>query len=273
MKTTTSFVNRFLLAAACCAAFGITTARADDDGQQGGDINGNETFDVELMMTPTNAAPAGSSIDLSLEAEDDSGTTDAKLKLETRNLTPGTYSVEVTLKSNGSTVALGTFRVDAEGEAEIEFGDDGAPFPPNFNPLDIATVTVKDANNVILFTADLTNLSTVTSQNISATVLATPGLAAPNATGSAMLSAFVSRGRAKGSLQLTGHGLPINLKIVIKINGIAAKNLKTDKTGSFNVKLGPKGKTNTIVAGVSLMSVHSVTVQDQFGNVLLQVSL
>jgi hypothetical protein len=272
MQITTKSLNTFLLTAACCAAFSVTTVRAQDDGQQGGDIDGNETLDLELMMTPTSAAPAGSSIELSLEAEDENGATDAKLKLETRNLTPGTYSVSVTLKSDGSTVTLGSFTVDAEGEGEIEFGDDGMPFPANFNPMDIATVTVTDSNNVVIFTADLTNLSGMMNQDISANVQATAGLSDPNATGNAMLTAFVSRGRAKGSLQFIGHGLPMNLPIVIAVNGIAAKNLKTDKTGSFNVKLGPKGKNNTIVSGVSLANVTSVTILDNFGNVLLQAN-
>src|SRR5438128_196382 len=121
MKTYPKFMTTALLAATCCLFLGIGVARADDD-EEGGDIEGTEQLDIDIQMTPTAAAPAGSSIELSLEAEDDDGTTDATLKLETQGLPAGTYSVSVTLKSNGSTVALGTFTVDSDGKAEIEFG-------------------------------------------------------------------------------------------------------------------------------------------------------
>jgi hypothetical protein len=296
MKTASGFLNKLFFATFCCAALSVTQLHADhgrhgggghhggnDNGgsQNGGNDNGgndngddsmhgSENLHVELPMTPTAAAPAGSSIELSLEGENESGTTDARVELETKNLAAATYSVSLTLKSDGSTVALGTFTVDAEGEAEIEFGGDATPFPADVDPFNIATVTVSDANGVAIFTADLTNLSTTpASTNINDNVQATAGAAAPSATGSATLIAVASHNKTNGSLQFTAKGLSPSMPVVLAVNGIAAKNLKTDKSGNIAVKIGPKGKTGTVVAGVSLTQVSSATLTDRNGNVLL----
>jgi hypothetical protein len=297
MKTPSNFLLRSMLALSFCAALSLTTARAhdgSDDNQCGGDINGTEMVHVDLAMTPTAAAPAGSAIDLTFEAHDDDGVTEAELELRTHSLPPATYSVSVTLKSDGSTVALGTFTVDAEGEGEIEFttgteaedvaqhhdgggedngGDDNDEneatllFPAGFNPLDIATVTVSDANGTALFTADLTTATT-----INATIQAAPGAAAPNANGTASINAVMKKGRAKGSLSFVGHALPPRLPVTIAINGAAVKNLKTDKRGDVSLKLTPSGKSTTIAPGVTLANVTAVTLQDQSGNTLLQAN-
>jgi hypothetical protein len=227
-------------------------------------------------MTPTAAAPAGSSIEVSLEAEDDNGTNGAKLELQTKGLSAGTYFVSVTLKSDGSTVTLGSFTLSG-GDADVEFSTEGeddneeASFPANLNPLDIATISVSDANNVVLFTADLTTLSAVASMNLNASVQATHGPAAPSAAGSAMLTAFVSHGQAKGSLQFNAQGLPANMQLVVTINGITAnvKKAKTDKSGNASIHIGPKGKTGTVAPGVTMFQINSVRLMDKSGNVLL----
>lgn len=301
MNTVFKFLTKSLFALTFCGALGLTSVRAhdgggDDDGQCGGDIDGAELVHVDLVMTPTASAPAGSSIRLSFEAKDDDGVTEAELKLKARSLVSGTYSVSVTLKSDGSAVALGIFTVNAEGEAEIEFsrenesdhvtehhhsgggdddgdddgGDDNevtSPFPDGFNPLDIATVTVSDANSTPLFTANLTNV-TSGSMNISATVQATAGAGAPNANGTASISAALKKNRVNGSLRFVAHSLQGKLPVTLTVNGAAAKNLKTDKRGNLAVKLQPSGKNGTI-AGVSLTSVHTVILQDKSGNALL----
>ena len=92
------------------ASLGLA-AKADDDNEQGGDISGSESTQIDIVMVPTTAAPPGSSIKASLEADDENGAVDAKLKLKAQGLPAGDYSVSVTLKSDGSTVPLGTFTV------------------------------------------------------------------------------------------------------------------------------------------------------------------
>jgi hypothetical protein len=278
MKTISNFLTISLLTVACCASLGFSGARADDDSdEQGGDIEGTETLDVEIVMTPTAAASAGSSIELSLEAEDDEGTTQATLKLEPQGLAAGTYNVSVTLKSDGSTVALGSFTVsggedeDDQGDNEVEFGStEGAiPFPANFNPLDIATVSVADATGVVLFTADLTNVSSAASMNLNANVQAIAGPGNPGAAGNAVLTAFKTRGGPKGSLQVNGRGLPPSTPLIVAVNGTTAKKVSSDKTGNMSVLLKPKRKTGTVAAGVNLFRVTSIILRDKFGNALL----
>jgi hypothetical protein len=230
-------------------------------------------FEIELSMTPTADAPAGSSARLSFEAENENGTPAAELELKTRNLPAGSYTVAVTLKSDGSSVVVGTLTVDNEGEGEIEFGHDGEPFPSGIDPLNIASVTISAVNGVILFTADLSNLTTASTMNISVSASATAGAGVPNASGTVTINGFVSRGRVRGSLVFTGHGLPTNTDVFLTVNGTAVKKFHINKAGDLNAKIGPKGKTGTILPGVTLAGITSVAIVDRNGNVLLQVSL
>jgi hypothetical protein len=271
MKSTTQVVNRFLLAA-FCIGLSVVTARGHDGGNGGGSNGDDKNVEIELAMTPTADAPPNSSIKLSFQADNEDGVQTAELKLEPRNLPAATYSVGVTLK-DGTSVVVGTFTVDNEGEGEIEFGHDGNPFPANINPQDIASVTVSGVNGVVLFRADLSSLTSATSMNINVSKEATPGPGVPNATGNVLLNAFLSKGKVKGSLQLIGHGLPPNINVLVAVNGIPVKRLHTSNTGDVIVKLGPKGKTGTIGSGLTLAGVTTVTLTDLSGNVLLQVNL
>jgi hypothetical protein len=266
-------LSSFLLMAACCGALGITAVHARDGGNNGSDDNGDKAFEIELSMMPTTDAPPNSFARLSFEAGTENGTPTAELEIKVRNLPAGSYSVGAVLKSDGSTVVLGTLTVDNEGEGELELGHDGSAFPANVDPLDIGSVNITGVNGVVLFTVDLADLTMASSMNISVNAQLTAGPGVPNATGTVSVSGFASHGRVKGSLQFTGNGLPANTTIVVTVNGVAAKVLHTDKNGNFNVKLGPKGKTGTIVPGITLAGITSVAVLDRNGNVLLQASL
>jgi hypothetical protein len=299
------------------ASLGLTVAKADDNNEQGGNISGSESTQVEIMMTPTADAPPGSSIKASLEADDEDGAVDAKLKVEAQGLPAGTYTVGVTLKSDGSTVTLGTFTVsptptpaptasptatpsatpgatpsnDDDGENDGDNnnddsqgddnngngGDQGCQFgtgtslqfPAGFNPFDIATIFVSDANGVVLFTADLTNVSATQTMNFSAMVQATAGPGNPGANGTATMSAAHSGRSGTGSLQLTGHGISPNIPLVLAINGNVVKSVRSNKQGNVNVLLKAKGKTSTLAPGVSLFKVTSVGLHDKNGALIL----
>ncbi len=277
MNRPITVIPSIFLIAAVSAVLSVAIASADQNRGRGGHDGGNNDdehlFEIELSMMPTADAPAGSSARLSFEAENENGTTAAELEVKTKNLPPGTYSVSATLKSDASTVVLGTLTVDNEGEGELELGHDGTPFPANLDPTDVSTVTITGVNGLVLFTVDLSNLTTASSMNISLTAQLTAGAGNPNATGSVSVNGFLSRGRVKGSLQLNGHGLPANAQVVITVNGAPVKNSHTNKTGDLNVKLSPQGKTGTITSGVTLAGVTSVAVVDRNGNVLLQATL
>ena len=249
------------------------TARADDD-EQGGEIEGTESLDIEVNMTPTAAAPAGSSIEVSLEGDDEAGQTSATLKFDAKGLPAGTYNVNATLKSNGSVVSVGSFTSDGSPEIEVEFGtSEGLPLPAGFNPFDIATVTVSDSNNVVLFTADFTNVTSSVSSVIAASVNAVAGVFAPQATGHVTLSAHAVNGVATGSLTITGASLPARAKLLVAVNGGVVKKATVDSTGNLNVIVTPKGKSGTIGRGISLFGVKTVTVRDASGSVALSAGL
>ena len=278
MKTTLKFITITFLAIACCASLNLHIARADDGHRGGDDVDGTEQLNVELMMTPTASAPAGSSIELSLKVEDEDRVTEGELKLDARGLPQGTYSVSVTLKSTGSTVALGTFTVNSQGEGEIEFAtnpedSDEVPFPANFNPMDIATVSVANSANVVLFTADLTNVKTAGAMTLNATVNGQPGPSDPNASGSATLTASSSKSGPKGQVQIMGTGFPIRTQLVTVVNNsVVSKKARTDNSGAFNFNFGPKGKASTVAPGITLFQITSITLKDSAGNVLMTFS-
>ena len=272
MKCSSRPIVTCFLALASCAFFALHGVARADDNEQGGSIEGTESLDIELAMTPTAAAPVGSSIELSLETDDDDGTTTASLQLETTALPAGTYFVNVTLKSTGGTVALGSFTSDGS-DAEVEFGtEEGIPFPSTVNPFDIATVSVSDANGVVLFTADLTSIVTVASEVMNASLTGSAGATAPTATTSATLSGQVISHVASGSLTVSAHGLAPKSKLTVAINGIIAKKVSADLSGNATVSFLPKPTTGAIARGVSLFGVRNVQVKDAKGNVVLSTS-
>jgi hypothetical protein len=286
MKTYPKFFATALLAVACSICLGVSAARADDD-EQGGDIEGNEDLEVEVQMTPTSAAPAGSSIDLKLQAEDEDGQTQAELELDEKGLPAGTYTVSATLKSNGSTVQIGTFTIaSGVSEAEIQFSsendqgeneDDGdeieGTFPANVNPFDIATVSVSNSSGVVLFTADLTKVTT-TSATLSANLTGKPGPTDPGATGNAVLTATAAHSKPTGSLQINGQGLPLSTALNVTINGMASnvKRASTTNMGTVSLMITPKRKAGTVASGVNLLQIKKATLSDKGGNVLLNFS-
>ena len=273
-----------VIALICCVAFAVATASAgqnrgpgggDNSGRGGGrDMDDEHLFEIELSMTPTTDAPAGSSVRFKLEVEDEDGRRQTELEVEPRGLPAGSYSLNAVRKSDGGSVLLTTFTIGSgQDDVEIELGHNGTPFPGVIDPLDIASINLTAVNGVVLFTVDLSNLTTAVSMNINVTKLATPGAGVPNATGNLIINAFLSRGRVKGSLIFSGQGLPANTPVVVAVNGVPLKTLKINRNGNFNFKLSPKGKIGEILAGVTLAGIDSVALLDRNGNVLLQVSL
>jgi len=298
MKPNRNLSITVLLAAAFCLSLGMSVAKADDN-EQGGDIEGTEDLQIEMQMTPTGAAPPGSSIELQLQADNEDGTTQAELELDENGLPSGTFTVSVTLKSDGSTVQMGTFTIaNGQTEAEVKFSNENEnddqgenddnqgdnqnendgneidlPFPANVNPFDIATVSVSDSSGVVLFTADLTNPST-TITTLTGNITGKPGRMHPNATGSAVLNAIASHSRPNGSLRITGHGLPPNTLLNVAINGKASykNNARTSSMGTASIRITPTVQTRIVARGVNLLQIKKVTLTTKSGNVLLNFS-
>jgi len=260
-------------AAFFCALACVGPAAQAKNDSKGEKSAGTGSLDLKIAMVRTAAAPAEAKLKASLEADDQDGATDAKLKLEAVGLLAGTYSVSATLKSTGGTVALGTFAVVDGAEVEFEFGnDEGMPFATAFDPFDLSTLTIADANNVVLFTADLSQVKTAEHVIRNASVQATAGPNYPNATGVVTLSAKATKGVTKGKLVLTGIGLPAKAKLTFVINGRNVRKVNVDKYGRLNVNAAVQSKTGQVAAGVTLFSATSVEVRDASGAVVLTAS-
>ncbi|MDP9291924.1 MAG: hypothetical protein M3O82_06135 [Verrucomicrobiota bacterium] len=251
-----------------------------------------------IVLTPTLLAPADSSVKAELEVQTEHGQTHASLKLEPENLTPATYTVAVTLKSDGSTVTLGTFDVapagttddssdlnedenenDDQDSLEIEFGADGIPFPTGFDARDIATISILDASSAAVFTGDFTDLATVLRGRFHANTELTgapTGTTMPAARGRANIVVQVKRGVARGLMVLNGRGLTPDTDYVLSFNGVDAATVHSTKNGGLRFKSSPSGHSrhgNATLDSASLFGVKSIHIHDISGQDVLAADL
>lgn len=279
------------------ATFGVT--RADDDGEQGGDISGSEHAEQRVLLQPGPSAPAGVSGKAELEAEDEDGTATATLSLEPKGLPDGTYTVSVTSKSDptAAAVVLGSFEVssiggtgsgdgeDAQGDdnaqgdegdhhagrdgeaddEEVKFGEEGTPFPDGFNPLDIGTISITDATGVVDLTGDFTSLTA--DQMVHASVSITAGPAATNAKGHAVFSARAKRGHVRSRFVLGARSVPASATFTVNVNDAPVATVKSNRRGQVSVR-APKG----LPGGQNPFQIHSITLVDSTGAHVLDVN-
>ena len=127
------------------------------DGGHHGPGEGQHHFG--FMLTPTAAAPTGAAGWVAIHSD----ATASTLKIATRGLAAGTYTVNVTSKAGGSEKAFGTFAVAAPATTagSTEDGDHAIteasiPFPTGFLPTDVASVKIADSTGAALLTGDNT---------------------------------------------------------------------------------------------------------------------
>jgi hypothetical protein len=252
-------------------------ARAD-----GSDSHGITSLRQEIVLTPSADAPAGSQVTGTLRLRDNHGTSGAELKLESEGLPAGTYGVEVTLSSDGSTVVLGTFDAaisnedaedddaqddDDEDSSEVVFGDEGSPFPAGFDPSDIATVSIRDANSVLLFTGNFTDSTLLRRGALHVNTALTAEAGAPTSTGRMNLVAKIKNGASRGMLVLNARGLASNIPVILSIDGTDVATFNTSRAGHVHVKASETSKKQPL--SVSLFSAHSVHLHDAGGQDLV----
>src|SRR6185295_11113064 len=118
------------------------------------------------LVANTNAPHASG--EAHLEAADDHGKITEVLDIQATGLESGTYSVSVTMMSDGSTIVLGTFPVEngngngPPSTTQIQFGSGTSlPFPDDLNSLAIASVFLVDANGKRILTGDFSDLAQI----------------------------------------------------------------------------------------------------------------
>ncbi len=239
-----------ILSVAAC-----TNVVAEDDNEQGGNIDGMEQLHQEILLTATTNAPPGATGKAELEAENEDGVVSAGVQIEVRGLVAGNYTVTVTRKSDGRTVELGSFDVNEcgsniddddeqgdannqdDGDVEIEFGaEDGLPLPDDLNPLDIAGVSIIDAGGRAVLTGSFMDASDTLKAVFKAKIAVTG-----DASGTATIRTRTRHGFKTGRFKLNVNGVTPNAWLTLKINGADFGTVTTDKRGRLRLHSLPDG--------------------------------
>src|SRR5437762_13291754 len=74
-----------------------------DDQERGGQVEGDEEVQEEVLLLPTASAPADAQGSAELQAEDENGIARATLHIEVEGLVAGIYTVAVVSAADGTT--------------------------------------------------------------------------------------------------------------------------------------------------------------------------
>jgi hypothetical protein len=257
---------------------------------------------VKASLQPTADAPAGAKGKAELESKDSNGQSTGLLKVETEGLAPDTYSVSVLLKSNSTSVTLGSLVVTGSSESEdsqIEdsdnqsgggrshsgfhadqglegteasavFGGADQPFPDGFDPTDIGTISVADSNSVVMLTGDLSASQSML--KVSTAVVG--GIAAPNAQGKLTITAKRRNGVEKSVITLFARKVPAKTAFTVNVNGTAVAQGVTTKNGMVRLGQTP-GKHKGFAPfgqGLSAFDLQSITLTDATDDVILSAT-
>jgi hypothetical protein len=143
---------------------------------------------------------------------------------------------------------LGTFTVDDTGvgasqtgveEVTIRFGtNEGLPLPEGLAPMDIASVSVADAEEQTLLTGSFTEASETTRASFKAKV---SGAGNSGATGTATIRTRTRQGFKTERFKLDVSGVTPNATLALKINGEDFGTVATDAHGKLRLKSLPEG--------------------------------
>ncbi|GEM_PF-3073848 len=268
------------------------TESSDQNDDSGEKLCGSASTEAEAPFSVEPGAPAGFGGSAQLRAQNCNGTIQAWIKLEPEGLPAGTYTASITKKSDGSVVVLGTFDVaaansssddvsdDSESESESEdteivYGTPDNPLPAGFNPLDVATVAISDANGNIIGRANLTDSTQVDHADFHASVKTTAGADDADAAGRLLVSAKAKRGTTRGVLQLVAGKLPKSTDVMLNLNGSDLLGATTNGRGQLKLtrttgSSGRKPTKNQLPQGTNLFSLHTLILHDNAGHELLK---
>jgi hypothetical protein len=228
-------------------------AKADDDDNRdrGHHFCGVDTFAAHIVLTPTDNA-SNAVGQLNLQACNKNGTTNSQMQIQTFGLAQGDYTVAATLKSDGSSVNIGTITVGNPHWRGYGHGDDNGQgndghhghayghyrsanrlaLPGTVDPNNISQITVSDTNNVTDLIGDFVNLTSRSFVLVKDKVTLLPGDVATNATGCASLNILARGTNVTGFLALAACHLPTNTVLNVAFDNQPVGTVTTSTRGT-----------------------------------------
>jgi hypothetical protein len=223
-----------------------------------------EKAELAVSATLTSAdplSPASGSASLELTILDGVQTV-SPLEVVLTGVAPGSYTVDATKTSDGTSVLVGSVTVPA---AE---NDPGLALPEGLDPLDIATVRVSDATGIVV--SGVAEVSIVhwrfaANVPVKAPVTTTaPGEPKPKKVHGHVLvhAKIVNDVEEKRKFLLVVKGGPADTELTINLDGVAAGTVLTTKNGKIKAKELP--------GTVQLAGVGTMTLTDAEGLVVAE---
>jgi hypothetical protein len=259
-----------------------TNCSNEDEGPQGGQIEGSETLIATVALTPTTNAPAGAGGMASLVSANENGISTNKCSITTTGLVAGVYTVTVVRKSNGTNVVLGQISVGffGHGDGEDDQGEDDQgdnsqgdgeshssekcwngstnlvsvselELPPDLDPMDVGQIILSDSSGNAILTGDFVNPTKASAIKFKAS-LAVQG----SRSGRTQALSTVKHGKRTDRFTMIASGVAPNTKYTVYVNGKPAGTVKSNPKGNVLVKKLP----------ANLLTVRAVRLVDGAGN-------
>ncbi len=191
----------------------------------------------------------------------------SSVAISTSSLESGEYNVSVNLTSTGNRASLGALKVASQADGSAKgvavFGGGGQPLPEGLDLADIASIDIStedDSEPVLTGSAAAAKFVQAGSFP----------LASASAKGSVIFGVKQQpSAKVKTGFALFAKKLPASAKLVLKVNGAAVRNVKTDAKGLLLVATGkavlplkadgtPKTKVTPLPASVDVSAIQSV---------------
>lgn len=244
------------------ASLTITQVAKADDGHRGNwhHFWGVETFVAHIVLSPTDNVTNATG-QVNLQAFNNNGATNSHMEVQTYGLPQGDYTVAASLKSDGSSVNLGTITVGnphgrgyghSHDNGQGNDGNHGHAYghyrgsgrlvlPGSVDPSNISQITVSDTNNVTDLIGDFVNLTNRSFILVKDNVKVSPGDVATNATGFASLNILARGTNVTGFATVAVWNLPTNTVLNVAFDSQPVGTVTTTKHGTAvlrNLNLG-----------------------------------
>jgi hypothetical protein len=235
----------------------------------------NYDIKIKTVLAATTNAPAGASGRADLDADNKYGEVDGKLKVETRGLLAGKYSVNLTDSTGKKTYAVGTLDAPGwktpKGHAAGSQHDDKHKglakgkfdLPENLDPLDVAGISINNSNSLPVLAGDFTNATHMSKGHFKITTTVIPGPSYSNVVGQATLDLKSYKGKAHNHLRLVVEGLPSEAEMTLLVNGVVTQTVRSNAGGRLVI---------TRLKKVDLAKLDSLVAQDKSGATVFSVS-